>query len=107
MPSTPSNPARHSFSHTSWIVIETPRLEDFIRIPDSGSIQRYVSRAGATIRFRAVTDDDTIADPVDIEVRSGVVVLLQPDADSPGNMILSVLAWAIEDPLEEYAEDSE
>jgi len=54
-----ANPARHSFSHTKWIVIGPWTLEGFIRISDSSTIQRSVSRNGATVRFRPLDEDDT------------------------------------------------
>ena len=92
------NPARHSFYHTKWIVIGPPILEDFISISDSGSIQRYVSRDGATVRFRPPTENDTVADPQVIQVCGSVVVLIQPEDgfEKQDHWVLSVAAWAIE-----------
>jgi hypothetical protein len=96
--STLDNPARHSFSHTQWICVGPPRLDEFIRIPDSGTIQRYVSRDGATVRFRPLTEDDSVGDPQVVRVRSSVVVLVQPEEGFEGEDCweLSIPAWSIE-----------
>jgi hypothetical protein len=98
MSATLTNPARHSFSHTKWITVGHPTLDEFIRISDSGRIQRYISRDGATVRFRPMAEDDSVADPQVIHVRGSVCVLVQPEEGfgDQDRWVLSVPAWAIE-----------
>jgi len=101
MSCTLTNPARHSFSHTKWIVIRPPILEDFIRISDSGSNQRYVSLDGATVPFRPLTENETVANPQVIQVRGSVVVIIQPEEcfENEDHWVLFIPAWAIESAL--------
>jgi hypothetical protein len=104
-----ASPSRHSFSHTKWITVGPPTLEGFIRISDSGSIQRYVSLDGATVRFHPLDERDTVADFQVVRVRGSVVVMIQREEgfEVQDHWVLSVPAWAIEGWDEESVNDTD